>query len=244
MIKAFCCFYNEAALIPFFLSHYHFVSAIHAIVTPSIDNTRELLAADRRVTIEDVEMPDGIDDMLKSHCLNGSLAQPDPDHPWHLMVDADELFWPVGDPGGLHVREALEAVPPDQHAVFCRMFNAYRHESDADLDVTSTPVVCQRRHGTMLGPKPSLVRSNRGAAFAVGHHSLVDPRPVPTAHEFYGAHWQNADPSFAVARRVRDRAQRLSKLNQVRGYGYQYKDLTEEDVRQELDQHRHDPAQF
>src|SRR5678815_2646204 len=127
MIKIFSCFYNEAALVPFFLSHYHYVDAIHAFVGASIDNTRDLLAADPRVTIQDAVMPDGMDDDLKVGWINEALRRPD-DHAWQFVVDADELIWPPDDPTGASARSYLESVPASDVALEARLRQVYRHE--------------------------------------------------------------------------------------------------------------------
>lgn len=244
MIKVFCCFYNEAPLIPFFLSHYHYIDTIHAFVSPSLDATRELLAADPRVTIDDREMPHGMDDDLKVAWINEAIARPDQDHLWHFVVDADELLWPPNDPGAFTVFDYLATVPASDTVLEAMMQFVYRHETDADLDVTQTPVVLQRRHGVAFGAKPIVFRANRGVSFVPGNHQVVDRRPSSQTHGFHGAHWQNADPSFAVTRRVRDRAQRMSPTNILRGHGSHHWDATPALVEAELASHQHDPAVF
>jgi hypothetical protein len=242
VIKVFSCFYNEAALIPFFLSHYHYVDAIHAFVSPSRDETRELLAADPRVTIDDREMPDGIDDDLKVSWLNEAIRKPDPQHQWHFVVDADELIWPPHDPTGEMARSYLHTVPAADVALHAMMQFVYRSETDADLDVTQTPVALQRRHGVPFGRKPIVLRSNRGLQLVPGNHNFVDRQPCSKTHEFHGAHWQNADPSFAVIRRVRDRAERISTANRLMHHGTHHWGVTADVVEQELANHRHDPV--
>lgn len=243
-LKAFCCFYNEAALIPFFLSHYHFVDTIHAIVSQSTDDTRALLEADPRVTIQDAEMPNGMDDDLKVAWINAAIAAPDPDHEWHLVVDADEFFWTPGDPTGRTVKAFLSSVPADCDALMARMDQVYRHASERDLDPSRTPVALQRRHGTPLGAKPAFLRSNVGLQFTVGNHGFVDGRRCSTTLEFVGAHWQNADPSFAIPRRVRDRSARLSETNKRKGYGSHQRDLTAANLERELAGHLYDAQLF
>jgi hypothetical protein len=244
MIKAFCCFYNEAALIPFFLSHYHFVHAIEAFVSPSLDATRELLAADPRVLLRDVEMPDGIDDDMKVAWLNAAIRQPDNEHAWHLVLDADEFIWPPGDPACVTVEAFLAAVPVNEAAVEARMVQTYRHESESDLDPTIAPVVLQRRHGFSMGIKPIVLRSNLPFEFAPGNHKVYGGGEVSTTRFFEGAHWQNADPSFAVTRRIRDRKERISAINRARGHGVHHYTLTEAEVLAELEAHRHDDQRF
>ncbi len=239
-IKVICCFYNEAFLIPFFLSHYHFVDAIHAFVSPSQDATRELLAADPRVTIDEREMSGGIDDDMKVAWINEALRQSD-GHAWHIVVDADEFIWPPNDPSAETVRAYLDTVPADDVAVRAMMQFVYRSETDTDLDVNVRPVVLQRRHGVPFGLKPMVFRANQGAQLVPGNHYLVGRRPCSETHEFHGAHWQNADPSFAITRRVRDRAERISGVNLLMHHGTHHWGATVASVSQELDSHRQDP---
>ncbi len=247
MIKAFCAFYNEATLIPFFLTHYHYVDAFHAIVErASIDDTRALLAADARVTIQDVTMPDGMDDDLKVGWLNAALAVTDPYHDWHFVVDADEFLFPPGDPGGLSARTYLASVPRSAAILPAALPNVFRHATDDDLDVTRTPIVLQRRHGITDAEhvKPIVIRANRGLAFRPGNHRLRGVEPISSTHHFDGAHWQNADPSFAITRRVRDRKEHMSAANHQKGHGWHHWTKTAADVAQELEAHRHDAAVF
>lgn len=244
MIKVFCCFYNEAALIPFFLRHYHFVHAIQAFVSRSLDATRELLAEDPRVTIVDREMPDGIDDDLKASWLNEAIGQPDPVHAWHVVVDADELIWPPNDPSGQSAQAYLDSVPGTDVSLLAHLTQVYRHETDQDLDVAAAPVVLQRRHGVPLGAKPAVLRANHGLVLTTGNHGFRSGHTWSGTHAFEGAHWQNADPSFAVTRRIRDRRERISAVNRKRGYGRHHWAPTVVDVERELALHRHDAARF
>jgi hypothetical protein len=246
VIKVFACFYNEAALIPFFLAHYHYADAIHAIVSPSIDDTRARLAADPRVTIDDREMPDGIDDDLKVGWLNAALAVPDRAHAWHLVVDADEFLWPPGDPGAATVRAYLASVPASDIALRAHLVDVFRHAEDTDLDATAAPVVLQRRHGSARtdNEKPIVLRANRGIRLTPGNHDFIGGARLSQTHQFEGAHWQNADPSFAVTRRVRDRKERMSAVNVQKGHGWHHWAPTADDVRRELESHRHDVQRF
>ena len=243
MIKAFCCFYNEAALVPFFLSHYHYVDAIHAIVdTTSTDETRALLAADPKVTIQDVTMPAGFDDQIKVGWLNDAIRQHDPVHAWFFVLDSDELIYPPDDPTGATAESYLASVGDGCVVLDAYRMDVFRHETDTDLDLTKTPVVLQRRHGIENSPnaKPIVIRSNRGLQFHVGNHRLTSDPPHCATHHFAGAHWQNADPSFAITRRVRDRKERMSEANKHARLGWHHFDKTAEDVAAELEGHRHD----
>jgi hypothetical protein len=243
MITLFCSFYNEAALIPFFLSHYHYVDAIQAFVTPSPDATHALLAADPRVTITAVDMPAGIDDAVKVDAINQALRTPDAST-WHFVVDADEFIWPPGDPTGATAAAYLASVPRSDVALEGWLHQIYRHTEDADLDVTQAPVVLQRRHGYVFGWKPSVLRAHCGLQLVPGNHRLVGGEPCSPTHRFEGAHWQNADPSFAVTRRVRDRAARMSPSNLLHHHGTHHWGATAAAVTQELIDHQQDPCVF
>ena len=88
--------------------------------------------------------------------------------------------------------------------------------------------------------KPVVIRSNKGLTFDVGQHGIVGRPPLCETHHFEGVHWQNADPSFAITRRVRDRKERLSANNRAQRLGYHHATKTVEDVTAELEAHRHD----
>ena len=243
MIQIVCCFYNEATLIPFFLSHYWFAASICAFVSPSQDETRELLEADPRVVIEDREMAMGVDDDLKAAWVNEALSRPSLAD-WQFVIDADELIWPPDDPTGETAEAYLSSVPEDDVALSAAMQMVYRVETDRDLDVCDSPVALQRRHGVPFGAKPIVIRANRGLAFVPGGHYLVGRREPSSTHAFHGAHWQNADPSFAVTRRVRDRAERISPTNRLMHHGTHVWGLTAEQVESELAAHRQDARVF
>jgi len=241
-IRVFCCFYNEAPLIPFFLRHYAYADGITAFVSRSVDDTRALLAADPRVTIIDAEMPDGIDDDLKIAWLNAAIATPTAEDTWYLVVDADEFIFPPGDPTGASARAYLASVPPHDGVLTAKLANVYRHADDADLDPAFAPVVLQRRHGTSQGQKPIVLRANRGYQLLPGNHYIVGMPAPSTTHAFDGAHWANADPSFAVTRRIRDRKERISQANRAKGHGWHHYKPTADDIAAELAAHLHDGA--
>lgn len=246
MITVISCFYNEAPILPFFLSHYHYVDAIHAFVSRSIDATRELLAANPRVRIEDVEFPAGFDDEIKVGWINQAIlsaSQTDPAG-WVLVVDADEFLWPAGDPTGATAHAYLASVPARDVALPAHLVNVYRVTSDGDLDATLAPAVFQRRHGVDGGTKPSVFRTTPPQRLVPGNHRFIDGTSLSTTHAFQGAHWQNADPSYAITRRIRDRKERLSARNITMRHGWHHLAPTAVDIAQELERHRHDAAQF
>lgn len=253
MIQIVCFFYNEEALIPFFLSHYRWADRIYAIVSKSQDRTRELLAAAPNVWIEDFEFPDGIDDVLKMQKAHEVLALRSYAYDWQLLVDADELLWPAGpepvEQRIVSARQYLESVPETETVLLATMWNIYRHATDADLDPTREPVALQRRHGSPTAEfhykKPIVFRANRGVFLGVGNHVFEGRKfNVSTTHAFEGAHWQNADLSFAITRWIRDRRDHMSQNNKMRGHGVHCFDMTPEHVTASAQSHLNDPQVF
>ena len=106
-IKVFCFFYNEAALLPFFLNHYRWlgVDCIHAFVSNSTDDTWSILYNAQAETanggpgieLDPIEFPSGMDDFLKVQALNAAINAPGMEfNDWMMVVDADEFIWPAG----------------------------------------------------------------------------------------------------------------------------------------------------
>jgi len=247
-VKVFCFFYNESFLIPFFLRHYQYAD-IHAFVSKSIDSTVEMLQAAPNVIVENVEFPQGLDDEIKTNTLNNALNKHDSKHDWHICVDSDEFIWPQGMNPLLFpdkTPEFLDSISSKDNCVMARMWNVYRNKEDSDLNPLF-PVSSQRRHGVpefhIWYEKKIIFRSNLGINLSLGNHSTsggVSVSPI----EFRGAHWQNADPSFCVMRRVRDRSNHISLNNKSKGYGVQHFDLSEEKIMQECRNHENDPIVF
>ena len=257
-VKIFSFFYNEAFLLPFFLSHYRWADCLHAVVSRSLDQTREILEAARRaspgrIVIEDFEFPAGMDDFIKAGHLNELIAGSHHGYDWLMALDADEFIWPgAGDPTA-SVHEFLAATDRADTVMMARMWNVFRHETDTDLDATREPVVWQRRHGitdrnggeNAQYQKPVIIRAGHGFSFVPGNHA-IHPNPALrfSARHFDGAHWQNADPCFAVQRRIRDRRDRQSQVNLQYGLGSQHHHVTETDARALCAAHRNDPRVF
>lgn len=279
-IRVFSFFYNEAALLPYFLRHYAWADALHIVVSKSTDGTRELLeqasvnepesgghspqsgvqnpqptVRKPVIEIEDWDNPGGkIDDFQKMAKWNEVVGR-QWDADWLVVVDADEFIWPMDNPfaNQENVQAFLATVPAPETAIQAAMWNVFRHVTDSDLDPTRAPAL-QRRHGLadlnhpQNAPyrKPIVIRANRGLAFTLGNHYLL-PNPelrFASGHHFEGAHWQNADPIFAVTRRCRDRRDRLGEANLKAGLGEQHRHITEESVLALCKAHENDEACF
>lgn len=253
-VQVICCFYNEEFLLPFFLSHYRWADEITAIVSPSTDRTYELLRAEPNVRMVEVEFPDGIDDVLKRDVVNRALAAPG--HEWRIVVDSDEFVWPAGaEPVERRLasaKEYLASVPASERVLRATMFQVFRHRTDSDLDPAKEPVALQRRHGLPVVQfhyqKPAVLRAldgGRGGCgfrLGVGNHNFETAAPpVSATHMFDGAHWQNADPAFAVTRRIRDRRNRMSRLNLACGLGIHQSTLKDGEVEKLMADHMECP---
>ncbi len=191
-----------------------------------------------------MEFPHGFSDTLKQQKVNAALHDTECD--WIIMVDADEFIWPHGDLLCANVAPFLHVVDSEVNVVFANMWDVFRHEGDTDLNPSDPVPVLQRTHGSTLRGshyrKPIVIRSGRGIRLSPGNHEPLGD--VVWREGFDGAHWQNADPCFAVARRVRDRSQRLSPTNLSRGMGAQHFNLTEEQVLELCRSHLQDPKLF
>ncbi len=231
-VQVICFFYNEETLARLFAQHYAWADEILAVVSRSTDRTRECLEAVRNVRVVEFEFPAGMDDQLKTNAVNALLAEPSP-FDWQIVVDADEFIWPSRCGNS---QEYLATVPSHVTVVEARMRNVFRHFSERDLDLDKPPVP-QRRFGdpdyrsaeNILYQKPVVIRAGRNIALGLGNHTQT--RGI-FDHSFWfeGTHWQNADPSFAVIRRTRDRRDRQSNRNLRLGYGVQNHRVTEEHV--------------
>jgi hypothetical protein len=231
-VQIICFFYNEETLARLFVQHYAWADEILAVVSRSSDRTREVLEPARNVRVIDFEFPAGMDDQIKTDKVNALLAEPSR-FAWKIVVDADEFIWPsrCGSP-----QEYLASVPEGVTVVEARMRNVFRHHSEPDLDLDQPPVP-QRRFGdpdyrspeNIRYQKPIVIRADRGIVLDLGNHRQSGGT-FDHACWFEGTHWQNADPSFAVTRRTRDRRDRQSKVNLRGGYGIQHHRVTEEQI--------------
>lgn len=231
-VQVICFFYNEETLARLFVQHYAWADEILAVVSQSSDRTREVLEAAANVRVMDFEFPSGMDDRIKTDTVNALLAESSP-FDWKIVVDADEFIWPsrCGRP-----QEYLASVPEYVTVVEARMRNVFRHHSEGDLDLDKPPVP-QRRFGdpdyrspeNIRYQKPIVIRAGCGICLDLGNHRQ-NGGTFDHAFWFEGAHWQNADPSFAVTRRVRDRRDRQSEANLRGGYGIQHHRVTEEHI--------------
>jgi len=242
-VQVICFFYNEETLARLFLQHYAWANEILAVVSKSSDRTREFLEAARNVRVLDFEFPAGMDDRIKTDTVNALLTEPSP-FDWKIVVDADEFIWAWNC---VPPHDYLASVPSHVTVVEARMRNVFRHHSEADLDLDRPPVP-QRTHGDADNrsegnrpyQKPVVIRANRKIKLGLGNHTQ-NGGTFDHSFWFAGAHWQNADPSFAITRRTRDRRDRQSVSNLSGSLGVQNHRITEDDIQRLCDARKNCP---
>jgi hypothetical protein len=257
-IEVITAMYNEAFLAPLFVRHYAPWADKFTIFydSESTDGTRrelETAAAQcgvKSLNIVPLEFPHGFDDMVKIAHFNRAVRKSSAD--FAVCVDTDEFVhpWPFESASP---RDELAKETGD--VVYCAMFQSYRHATETDIDRTKPPLF-QRRHGNPdffmnvegkqvllkdAYTKPCIVRPDSGAQFRAGCHRLLWPKGGSTT--WSGVHWAKAD-DFCLLRSVRDRRERMSDKNRLRGHGVHLFNVTEEKILAELKAHENDPKLF
>jgi 2-polyprenyl-3-methyl-5-hydroxy-6-metoxy-1,4-benzoquinol methylase len=243
--------YDEALILPYFLRHYEYLDEIHVLYeTDSTDETLSILNKAPNVVIKNCHIKGGLDDIEKVNLINDTLHGIKAD--WIYVLDSDEFIFPYNEsPYDFLKRQK------NYNVVRAAMFHVYRHRTDKDLD-PSLPPVPQRIHGDpdlfsrRLDPdqtnqadnavymKPIVVRPSNRIRFTPGNHFVKGH--VKISPEFYvGAHWQMADPSIALDRRMKRKA-RISERNKAYGLGIGNWNVTEEWLRAECTRHLDDPS--
>jgi hypothetical protein len=246
-IAAITMVYNEAMLLPYFLRHYSYLDEIHILYeTDTTDESLEILTKAPNVVIEKCHIEGGLDDIAKIDLINRAVQNMKSD--WVYVVDPDEFIFPSGNesPHDFLSRQVCDVIRSG-------MFQVYRHRDDRDLN-PSLPPVSQRMHGdpnlfsvdanthraaNNVYIKPNIVRSSKKFQFHPGHHHIVGS-PVPSHELYFGAHWQMADPSIAITRRMARKA-RVSERNKAHQMGWQHYDITVNKINDECKLHLDDP---
>lgn len=246
-IAAVAMVYNEAMLLPYFLNHYSYLDEIHVLYeTDTTDESLDILTQAPNVVIEKCHIEGGLDDITKINLINKTVQNIKAD--WVYVVDPDEFIFPPNNesPHDFLKRQTCNVIRSG-------MFQVYRHRDDQDLDPTQSPIP-QRVHGdpNLVSPakddhraansvyiKPNIVRPSKNLRFFPGHHQ-IEGNPLPAPELYFGAHWQMADPSIAIARRMA-RKERISERNKERQMGWQHFDITVNKINEECERHLDDP---
>ncbi len=246
-IAAVTMVYNEALVLPYFLRHYSYLDEIHVLYeTDTTDESLEILMRAPNVVVEKGHIEGGLDDIEKINLINKAVQRIKAD--WVYVVDPDEFIFPPNNesPYSFLKRQSCDVVRSG-------MYQVYRHRDDKDLDPTVPPVP-QRVHGdpdlfstvqesnrasNSVYIKPNVVRPSKTIRFLPGHHQIEgDPQASPDL--YVGSHWQMADPSIAIARRM-ERKARVSERNKAHKMGWQHFDISIEKIKDECDRHLDDP---
>jgi SAM-dependent methyltransferase/glycosyltransferase involved in cell wall biosynthesis len=246
-IAAVTMVYNEALILPYFLRHYGYLDEIHVLYeTDSTDDSLELLMQAPNVVIRKGHIEGGLDDIEKINLINKAVERINAD--WVYVVDPDEFIYPPDNesPHRFLIRQSCDVVRSG-------MYQVYRNRNDKDLD-PSLPPIPQRVHGdpdlfstdrranrasNSVYVKPNIVRPSKRIRFLPGHHQ-IDGGPRTSAELYVGAHWQMADPSIAIARRM-ERKARISQRNRAHHMGWQHFNVSVDTIREECDRHLDDP---
>lgn len=246
-IAAVTMVYNEAFMLPYFLRHYRYLDEIHVLYeTDSSDHSLEILRQAPNVVIENCHIEGGLDDIEKIRLFNAAVQQLKAN--WVYVVDPDEFIFPPNEsPYSFLNRQSCDVVRSG-------MFQVYKHRNDKDLD-PSLPPIPQRIHGdpdllstdeqpnrasNSLYIKPNVVRPLENIRFLPGHHQ-IEGDPQASSELFLGAHWQMAEPSIAIARRM-ERKARISARNRAHQMGWQHFDVSIEKIKEECERHLDDPT--
>ena len=239
--------YNEEDLAPFFLKHYSYVDDIYVYLDKDTnDRSRKICQAHSNVTIRKMSFPKGYDPLTHTNAINRAVRSLK--HDWVYSVDADEL---IRQPKQYKSAKAflLKQQKQGYNLVIAKMFQVFRHVTEKDLDITK-PTLPQRSHGDpdLSTPfnrcyiKPIVVRPGVGIVWQPGCHRYAPNRKVRLAKEqFFGAHWKNADPKFAVKRRIYHNQVRLSRRSRAKNRVWQDIRATPKKIRRALVKHSHDP---
>lgn len=230
--------HNEAALAPFFLSHYWWADRIVLLIgSDTIDASRSIVSKYGNAEVRPVEFPGGLlDDGIKIEVFNS--VTPGLPADWVIAVDADEF---VFAPRFEDVRAFL-ARQGKASVVEVGMWQVYRHVTECDLD-ESLPAVPQRRHGRVVWHhfKPCVVRPEARIAWEVGHHGIRPNQHVRLAKEsLLAVHWAFAEAEIAIGRYIEGRSKRMTQRNRDNSWGF-HTHRTKESILQECRDHRDDP---
>jgi len=243
-IEVVSMWFNEGFLSNFFLKHYSFADKIRIIDDEeSTDNVKDIIAKYPNASLEYIKFPAGFDNDIAVTKLNQCYVESTAD--WFIAVDADEFIF----------KEGIDSVLKDDlisDIFYARLYQVYRTVNDSDLNI-DLPIMKQRRNGdadvvkgqNRKGAKPIFVRTGlRKMKWMPGQHNIWNRHRYKTSLiTLLGVHWMMADPCFCIERRMRG-VKRQSEQNRIRGNSSHYDNLTEEQVRAELQQHLNDGRLF
>jgi hypothetical protein len=223
--------YNEEFLIPFYLKHYDFVDQFNICYDiRSTDRSKKILEENKKVNLIPVNFPGGWNTMIRQlliHDVYDTIKDS-----WVLNIDCDEFAF-------------MDTAPTEGSNIYrIDFYNVFRHVTETDLDINIS--VCQQRsHGYLdsLYSKPILIKSGQVLSWTPGNHFLTNPAINQVDIPVYcrGAHWENADLSFCLKRRIKNRRDIQSAYNRRMNFGIHNHNITEEQIVLKCKEHSNDP---
>jgi len=230
--------YNEQFLMPFFLNHYKDIDLITVYLdADTTDDTKRIVEGYPNTRIRSFSFPSGMDDIIKTDILNQAYQNSSAD--FVFLVDADEFILDY------------QLLDGTKDVYFTKLYDVFRHHTETDLN-PSLPIKEQRRHGVFhkMYKKPNIIKGGLpNFKWGLGiHECWVGDKHYcswdSNEPAFIGSHWQMADPSYVVERRVKNRKERMSRSNLEKGLTAHHHNITEEQIRNELSAHENDPRVF
>lgn len=240
-INVVSMWYNEEILAPLFLKHYEYANHIHIIVdADTTDNTVDIIKSFPNTSFSYYKPVDMLDDQIKVNLVKEVYDRQDCD--WCLALDSDEFLFL--DKNTSNISSLLETVPQEFNTVRMHLWDVYPHITDGPINYTQS-IMEQRIHGELNRSgsyhKPNIVRGKQSIYWTPGFHSILGKVREYSNLEIMGTHWRNADEEFTVNRLIKYRKNRFSQNNLRSGFGVEYFNLTEKQIRDTFDAHRNDP---
>ena len=234
--------YNEEYLLPIFLNHYQ--NQVDRIIVlynmASTDNTSKILNDfddQNKLTIIPFSFEDGLNDIVKKDWFNNCISKSNADYV--IAVDIDELIFPSLS---FHssIKSILERNKSDYYE--CTLFQMYPDAETEKKDIDCNSLIWEQRHWGIFEKdyqKPSIFKPQQWRV-GIGNHFIYNAfNPQVRANKtnilsryFYGCHLNNVNLDFAIQRRLS--RTNMSKVNIKNGYGIQYIDVTEQNIRDEF----------
>lgn len=264
-VEVITVWYNEEFLAEYFLNHYSWADKIHILIDKDTNDLTESIARTySNTSIEYINFPDGLDDILKAHYILTKYESIVEAH-YVIIADADEFVfcYDTNKPVKQHLYETQKNI------YFVNLWQIYKHHSDKALDPI-LPIPFQRKHGdpNMEDPlnqvyiKPMIIKSQQDIILSTGNHGVMykdvdvfwpdkDNNLLDQANVAYqktdmlqGAHWRLVDINETINRRINNRKSRISGNNVKHGLTLEYLQITENDILREYELHKYDPVLF
>ena len=241
--------YNEEDILPYFMNHYlPYVDEIRVLYETDTNDMSRNILYHPKVNVKDIHIEGGISDNVKVGMVNAELADMGRDFDWIYVLDPDEFIYPDNHE---HPHDFLKRQTAD--VVYAHMWQVFRHKHDKPLNIFRPPLP-QRQHGdpdlynttehqhrdkNSNSIKPSVIRGGVLPNLLPGNH--VATANISVSKEKYrGVHWQMADPSFSIKRRLM-RKERISKENRMLRHGFQHFDVTESIIQNQFIEYLESP---